>query len=504
VFYILTKKLLDAEVSGGEIRPCYRDPEMNVDKAARVIGEFQKGRSRKEIFEGVKSMETHSDFRFLRGLHALIERRCSFEVEADKPPRDIRESLYKKGFVTSHGEREKVIREVATELDLDPWDVESWFWGDLKENEVLITDVGRDPKKLIKQYNLSATQTLLFDALEVNFNVSGNYQQIFGMLKYLGLMYTVDSNLNITVTGPGSLFKKTRKYGNQLARLLPYIMRADDWSVSAKIERDNGEPRVYELLLDDSEESLFPYMKASDKQEFDSEVERDLAARLNNLKSGWEIKREPTIIKSGNSVMIPDFSFERYGKSFYLEVVGFWTPDYLEKKIRKVRDMEADKPVVLAVNKNLKCTKEDFDSAEAVFFYDKRIPLKEIVDRMECLEQKAIEEQANTVSVDDITDKNEIVSLKDKAQEKSVPIEILKEKLRSEEGAVSEDKYLPTEKLQEIKKEIDKLEERKLPQVKKILDRYGLTESSLEKFGYTARWGSFNPNDIDVVPKTKE
>jgi len=38
--------------------------------------------------------------------------------------------------------------------------------------------------------------------------------------------------------------------------------------------------------------------------------------------------------------MIPDFSFEKEGMKAYLEVVGFWTENYLTRKIQKLDDID--------------------------------------------------------------------------------------------------------------------------------------------------------------------
>jgi len=37
-------------------------------------------------------------------------------------------------------------------------------------------------------------------------------------------------------------------------------------------------------------------------------------------------------------VFIPDFGFEKNGVKAYLEVVGFWTDEYLQKKLGKLRE----------------------------------------------------------------------------------------------------------------------------------------------------------------------
>jgi len=53
--------------------------------------------------------------------------------------------------------------------------------------------------------------------------------------------------------------------------------------------------------------------------------------------------REDDIFDLGPQVMIPDFAIEHPdGRRAILEIVGFWTPEYLESKISKIRQVEAD------------------------------------------------------------------------------------------------------------------------------------------------------------------
>ena len=47
-------------------------------------------------------------------------------------------------------------------------------------------------------------------------------------------------------------------------------------------------------------------------------------------------------------MLIPDFGFEKEGLKVYLEVVGFWTPDYLERKIRKLSSIAGVDMIIVA------------------------------------------------------------------------------------------------------------------------------------------------------------
>jgi len=45
------------------------------------------------------------------------------------------------------------------------------------------------------------------------------------------------------------------------------------------------------------------------------------------------------LILSDGKAFIPDFVFEKHGVKVYLEIVGFWTEDYLKRKLEKIKDL---------------------------------------------------------------------------------------------------------------------------------------------------------------------
>ena len=180
-----------------------------------------------------------------------------------------------------------------------------------------------------------------------------------------------------SLEGPPSLFKLTDRYGTSLAKLLPSIVFSEGpWQIEAWILRKTmgGEKRIYNfkmtendvpsLLADpvyyhhhyhqrDMEEkegrtnpspsssSSFP--SSQHNNYFDSVVEEKFARRFLDLSTGlgWKLVREPDpLIVSGGRAFIPDFLFVKPGrKKVYLEIVGFWTPDYLERKFRKLAEI---------------------------------------------------------------------------------------------------------------------------------------------------------------------
>lgn len=496
---MLTKDLLEVEKYRPNISPRYRDIDEYTSVAQKVIGAYREGLSRGEIEEAVSDLETHDTFKMVRSLSKLLERRSGFEQKTPKPPERIHEELFRRGFVSSQEERKATINNVAEELGISPGQVESGMWADREENEVLSSTPDVAPEGLLRRYNLSLTQTLLFDALELTFTSSGNFQEIFGFMKYLGLMYMVDSDLKVTVTGPAALFKKTRKYGTTLAKLVPSIMKAEEWTLSAQVETEvSGETRVYEFNLDSGKEHLFP--ERTEPESYDSEVERGFARRISSLAGEWSVKREPTILRAKNRVMIPDFGFERKGHEFYLEVIGFWTPEYLKEKIEKVRKVETEKSMLLAVNENLNCTKEDFEGADQVFFYNRKIPVKQVVDRLHRIESRIVEKDLRTLRNSDIElPVNEEMAIETAAGNEGVEPEAMKRYLKdNRSGLVSSGTFLPPKVVEELKEEIDALGSHTMSDVNPVLERYGIAQDALKQIGYSIQYTSLNQDKATI------
>lgn len=50
--------------------------------------------------------------------------------------------------------------------------------------------------------------------------------------------------------------------------------------------------------------------------------------------------------RAGNYTIIPDFLFEKGGIRVYMEIVGFWTQEYLERKFRKLSELKVENLIV--------------------------------------------------------------------------------------------------------------------------------------------------------------
>ena len=506
---MLPKALLEVTKRKPHIRPVYRDVDEYRPTAEQVIEIYEagaeNGATRGTIEEQIEDLETHDTFKLVRALSRLLERLSTFEEHAPTSPRLLREAAFQRGFVTGPDERSAAITDVAAEFDITPDAVEDGLWADREEEEVLVSAPEINPDELLRRYNLSLTQTLLFDAIELEFTASENFQDIFGLLKYLGLMYRVDEDLAVTVTGPAALLKRTRKYGTTLAKLLPSIVKADDWRIEAQVETEvSGERRIYTFSLDSDEDDRFPAKRAV--QSFDSAVERDFATRIDALAEGWSVVHEPTILRAGHRVMIPDFSFERQrgadGPAFYLEVIGFWTPEYLESKLQKVRTVESEVPLMLAVDTSLNCTEADFErtNVEEVIFYEDSIPVKPVFSRLKQIDDRHISADVNALSLADLNlPDDETVAIATMADRHGVEPDAIRRLLAGHgEGIISNDRYVPPNVLDQLREQIDAMEDPTVADVVPVLERAGVAVTALEDIGYNAEYTSLNQAEARV------
>ena len=343
---MLTKDLLRVSRAGGGYRPRFTDPSADA-LAARVLGVYQGaiGRSRAELESALTALERDAeDFKLVRGFAKLLEREATFEVESAIEPRRARRAAFEAAAsigVVTDGEREQALGIAADRLGEPVEAVEASLLADL-DSAAVLTAFGTeyDPESLRRQYDLSLAQTALFDATEVRIR-SSDPKRLVSAIKRLRLLYEIRTDGEkraVVVTGPDALFKRSRRYGTRFARLLRTVATADEWTLEATID-DRGTERT--LTLDDGDVAV-PGTDPVAEPTFDSGVESDFYTRFSALDLDWTLVREPELLAAGEYAVVPDFAFEwNYGEfRVFFEIMGFWTPEYIETKLARFADLE--------------------------------------------------------------------------------------------------------------------------------------------------------------------
>jgi len=501
---MLTSNLLVTKIFKGKIEPVYALQDHDTLEIARsVINVFQDhvGRTYGELIEELEGIE-EINYRLIRGLTQILERRCVIETDSVIDPIAARRMIFEesRGFITSEQERKTVLDKIARKLSIEPDALEKALWADHEGNLAIKGFQTIDPEDLLRNYNLSLAQTLLFRATGMEIQIEDNYQPVFRKIKQLGLIYSIHDG-KISLEGPLSLFKLTEKYGSAFARLLPTLMQSRRWSLKASISRKTFQgKRIYDFTLDHTRRSIFGTELETADIGFDSAIEKEFSQL--GFK-GWTVRREPTVLKAGQYAFIPDFSLERNGITIYVEIIGFWTPEYLKHKIQKLNDLQEKESMILLVNRNLACTSSEFQ-AENLLFYDKKIPHLEIIKILRRYEEKQHAEETAKLNGMEISFGSDasVISLDDVAKRYGVSLEALKEVIKGQnmpDHSLLGDQLVSRHVLETIQGEL--VGATKHSDALKIFERYGIRGHSqaLNILGYKVKWSGLNLENAEIV-----
>ena len=515
---MLPSNLLRTKKRGDTIKPIYAQlSKENLEVANLLIQTYKEnlGRKKGELDAATENMEELGyDYRFIRGLTTLLDRKCKLTAKTPIESFKIRRLVFtlsqRNGLPTTTEARKNILDEAALHLQLSSEQIGNYLYGDLENQQILESLEDITAEELLKGYNLSLTQTLLFCATELNFTATGNWQEIFRKIKWLGLIYNIqriDGDYIVEVDGPASLFKLNRKYGTKLAKLLPLITHNKKWRLKAKILRYKGDSQLLNLQLDSTKDDKILTSYEVPEPGYDSLVERDLAARFRAMDTGWRIEREPDPIPVGKWVMIPDFKLQKGKMSVYLEVAGFWTPKYIENKIKKLSLLE-DVDFIVAADKKLDCQKlKSLKDRLALIFYKKSIPLKPLLKILKKKEEDYIKIEIAGLREEMFSNlQGSLIKFSTLARKFDVLEESIKRFLGDREikGYMDLGDYLISKtKLYEIEKKLcDRLEKEDISYMEavKLIEESGGKNPSriLEVLKFGVKWQGIDPDSAKI------
>lgn len=406
---------------GKTVRPLQLPADYHwLQTAVELIALYQQhvGRSRGALNDAVKAYEgDRLDYPVIRGLAAVLDGMTACDSQPAVDPAALREALFAQGPALGGRDglqRERLVAETAARYAVTPAQVESALFADLAEEQI-ITAVPTDvtPAALIGRYNLEVARGLLYWAKEMRLTVSDGYKDLFKFIKLFKLMYTVQAvsrqpsavsrqhspapspqplipdpqspipAYHITLHGPISPFvSATMRYGLQFAKFLPALLLCRRWEMAAEV-RPPGARGWLRYTLDE-QTPLRSHFRASG--EFDSRLEADFAAefeqKYTRAEREWALSREDELIVVGDTVMIPDFALtnRKNGRRALIEIVGYWHPNYLRRKLEKVRQAQRT-DLILLVYESANVSAEPFaaEAAGEVLAFTRKPVLKEVL-----------------------------------------------------------------------------------------------------------------------------
>jgi predicted nuclease of restriction endonuclease-like RecB superfamily len=235
--------------------------------------------------------------------------------------------------------------------------------------------------------------------------------------------------LLLSLYGPQEVTGTAQQYGLRLARLCRLLLGYEHATPSAVYQQRRGTKliqatsgkvivnaeatvhflqRTYTLSID---EHLLRFLQAAREDEgtadttmpvsdtssialFDSSIEQTFAeafvalARNHTTTSlssvyGWQLEREPEPLLLEQSIFIPDFALIRPPHRIYVEILGFWTPAYRERKIQKLQQLQGRQDIVLAVPRAAQAAFAILARHFPIIYYDQQLSVTDVLHTLE-------------------------------------------------------------------------------------------------------------------------
>ena len=380
-----------------------QDPSLQ-QKAQDLISLFYRHQSQSQAAweEAVRAYEgANVDYIFIRGLAKVLTDAAIFKpLTTPLPPATLREHIFSYGPVFEKPDifhpttRQEVLREVADTLELSLGELDEILFAD-RTTSYRLMDPGPSwtPSTLLARYNLELARGALYWASHITIEVSSNYKDLWKFIKLFKLMFWAEplplGGYRIDLDGPISPFvSATTRYGRQMAAFLPALLLCERWQMRAYVRPPQAlRETLYQL---DHTCSLRSHFKSSGT--FDSRLEEDFASefeqKMGDKRGHWRMVRESEVILLGDTVMVPDFVLidtHDEQRRILIELVGFWHPQYLRRKVEKVRAANCAQLLSL-VYQGLNVTEEAFEgSASEVIFFQNKPVLKEVMQTVEAM-----------------------------------------------------------------------------------------------------------------------
>lgn len=368
--------------------------------AANLIGIFEEfsGKTRGELERELEEyVGTGTDYRILRGFIKLLSDRCEFETSAPVDPVEIRRKVFLQAkrlhpVPPGSAQRNEVLKFVADEFETDFEEISSNLYADLSDRQKLVSFDSIEPPDLLNRYNLAQAQALLYKCVELKIRIAPsdaeNYRSIFRSVKHFGLIYSIYGDAargyEITLTGAASLFHRSQKYGIRMAVFLPALLLCKDWKCRAEISQKEGGNVFYELSAEQTElESCYwdePEYKNSDIEKLKKDWEKS--------PENWRLQENYEVVDLGKTAFIPDFVLISPGggeNKIYFDVLGFWTPKSLRKRLDEYRAANFQR-FIFAASQELRGSREEpLWESENVHFYKTKIIVRDLAEKAENL-----------------------------------------------------------------------------------------------------------------------
>jgi predicted nuclease of restriction endonuclease-like RecB superfamily len=353
------------------------------------------GRRRSELRERMhEPLSVRAPKAKLRFVAKLLETLACDRAAAPVPPREAR-ALTFRAATSRPFARDVVLANVAGELRVGAPELELALFADLaSERRIAPLREGVSPTRLAADANLAIVRAFLRRALRVRISAWGHTRALVRQAHLTGLICLVqqaapriereqfragvdgihaDDDLDgvvLDISGPFALFRHTEVYGRALASLVPRATWCNHFEMVADCALGRG-TQTAKLMVRSGD----PIGSGRELAKFDSRLEQRFAKEFGRATTEWDVVREPRPLNAGGTLVFPDFelvSRREPERRWFVEIAGFWTPEYLTGKLERLRAAGIER-LVLCIDERRKCSDSELPREARIVRYKNRV-----------------------------------------------------------------------------------------------------------------------------------
>jgi predicted nuclease of restriction endonuclease-like RecB superfamily len=316
------------------------------------------------------------------------------------PPREARALLFR-AAVEQPATRDRVRADVASALGVTAAELESALFADLPhEQRVAALPVDLSASQLGVSANQALLASCLRRAARVRIRAWGSARALVRYARQLGLICLVSrpperpdnadlsaslcstragleaeeraqlDGVQLDLSGPFALFRRTQVYGRALASLVPRAAACSYFEMEADCAWGPGR-HLSKLLIRSGD----PIVGGRALSARESRLEARFVREFRRAAPEWEVLPDPCPVEAGETLIFPDVELVHRrdpSRRWLLEIVGFWTSEYLKQKLTRVQSAKLER-LILCIDEQRCCNDEALPTHARVVRYRKRI-----------------------------------------------------------------------------------------------------------------------------------
>lgn len=367
-----------------------------IEYAERMLSCYRDGigQQRRQLHRQIEALfadEPDCPVRRIQAFCKLLDDRSIFQADLPGKAAKLRLDVFSRAArlhplveqpdrLFEHSET-TVKAQLADELGVSWDEIEDSLYADVMAFQRLERFEGYpDASALLSRYNVAQLQACLYRAERMVVTATDDLKTILRYAKLAKLLHEIvrlgPSKYRITFSGPASVLRQTRRYGVNFAKFLPALLACKGWQMTASVKTPWNTTARLHLADGDGFTSHLP-----SPDEFDSSLEESFAGKFGPERNGWRLIREGEILHDRQETFVPDFSFRhRDGTQVLLEIVGFWTPEYLAHRRRSLLKFRHQQILIAIPEKSLR---EGAHIGENVLVYKTALKLEPLLEALE-------------------------------------------------------------------------------------------------------------------------